>query len=546
MTLYYIKKLDMNFVILLIIFTAGISLILNILFKKVNIHSIIGYILTGSIISYIFQFQNEHSVTLDLVAEFGIAFLMFSIGLEFSINKLKSLKKEVFWYGSLQVLFTTLVFYFITQFAFHIPNIPALIISLALALSSTAIVLKLLNDSRKIYKTYGKNAVGVLLFQDLAVIPILVMISVLANTQNIISDLILNVFMSAFLLLTIFFVAGRYFLPHFLNFVASAKSDEIFITSVLLLVIGSAQMAHMFGFSYSLGTFIAGMIISKTQYKFQIEADLIPFRDLLLGIFFISVGMQLNLAFIPHNLAKIILILGGVILIKSLIIFAIIHLAYRVKTSLKTAIILAQVGEFSFVIFELAKINGLFVDTQKTQIIMIVIIFSMILTPFIFNNLNEISDWFVHEKDDEEDLPEKHIITNHIIVCGYGGLGQKIVKKLKALNIPYLAVDRDRKLIKKGVEEKDVVIFGNAAKKSLLEQLNIHKAKAIIIAMSNDKDIHIVGQAIKNTVPKTTILASATNLYQKKELEDMKIDYIVNEMEITADAFLNYLIEEKN
>jgi len=289
-----------------------------------------------------------------------------------------------------------------------------------LALSSTAIVLKLLNDSRKIYKTYGKNAVGVLLFQDMAVIPILLMISILANSQNDVTTLLIDTLISAITFLALSFLLGKYILPHFLAFAGNTKSDEIFITTILLLVIGSAQMAHSFGFSYSLGTFIAGMIIAKTHFKHQIEVDLIPFRDLLLGIFFVSVGMQLNFSIIPANIGIILSILFGVILIKASIIFLIIHLFYKTQTSLKTAIILAQVGEFSFVIFELAKINGLFLESGLSQIILIVIIFSMFLTPFIFNHLHMITKWFLKDVTDNEELVEKSNITEHVIVCGYG------------------------------------------------------------------------------------------------------------------------------
>lgn len=536
----------MNNLISIIILTAGISLFLNILFKKINIHSIIGYILTGGIISFALDFQNTKSEMLDIIAEFGIAFLMFSIGLEFSINKLKTIKKEVFLYGGLQVLLTSLVFYFISRAIFHLSDTIAIIISLSLALSSTAIVLKLLNDSRKIYKTYGKNAVGVLLFQDMAVIPILLMISIFASTQNNVGELLLSTLFNAITVLFLFFVIGRYILPSFLNLVSNTKSDELFIMSILLLVMGSAQLTYIFGFSHSLGTFMAGMIIAKTHYKYQIEADLIPFRDLLLGIFFISVGMQLDVSFIPSNIGLILSLLFGIIIIKALIIFAIVHLVYRAQTSLKTAIILAQVGEFSFVIFELAKINGLFLDTQMSQVIMVVIIFSMFLTPFIFNNLQNISHLFLTKTEDDEELVEKTTINNHILVCGYGGLGQKIVSKLKELNIPYLVIERDRKLIKKGIDAKDVVIFGNAAKKNLLEKVNIHEAKAVIIAMSNDKHISSVSQAIRFTAPNAIILARAANLYQKSELEQSEVNLIVDDMEISTDAFIEYLANEIN
>lgn len=534
----------MNDLVSIIIVTAGISLLLNTIFKRANIHTIIGYILTGAIIAFALDLQNTKNEFLDMIAEFGIAFLMFSIGLEFSISKLKTIKTEVFFYGGMQVALTSTIFFLIFKFIFQLTPTVALIISLALALSSTAIVLKLLNDSHKIYKIYGKNAIGVLLFQDMAVIPILLLISILANTQNNVGTLLLETFISTLTFLALMLLLGRYLLPIFLDFTSNTKSDEIFISAILLLVIGSAELAHIFGFPYSLGTFIAGIFIAKTHYKYQIEADLIPFRDLLLGIFFISVGMQLNVFIIPANIGIILTILFGVIIIKAGLIFLIIHLFYKTQTSLKTAIILAQVGEFSFVIFELAKINGLFLETELSQIIMIVIIFSMILTPFIFNHLHIISRWFIDKNADNDDLVETSDLKDHVIVCGYGGLGQKVVERLKKMNIPYIAIERDRKLIQHGIHQKDVVIFGNAGKRSLLKKINITEARAVIIAMSTNKDLQIVGNAIRDSFPEIKILASASNLGQKRDLEKINVTYIVNEMEITADSLLEFIVGE--
>ncbi len=536
----------MNELVSIIILTASISLVLNLLFKRINVHTIIGYIIAGAIITNAFDFLSTKSEMLNIIAEFGIAFLMFSIGLEFSISKLKTIKKEVFVYGGLQVLLTSSFFYLVSRFMFGLGDQISIIISLGLALSSTAIVLKLLNDSRLIYKTYGKNAVGVLLFQDMAVIPIMLMISIFANTQNNVNELLLGTSINALIVLGVFFVLGNYILPKFFDIVTSSKSDELFITSILLLVIGSAQFAHIFGFSYSLGTFIAGMIIAKTNYKYQIEADLIPFRDLLLGIFFISVGMQLNFAIIPPNIVLILLLLVGIILSKALIVFAITRFFYRSQTSFKTAILLAQAGEFSFVIFEIAKLNGIALEQEMSQIMLVVIIFSMVLTPFIFNNLNNISKLFLRNADEEDEIPEKNTITDHIIIFGYGGLGQKLVNKIKELNVPYLAVERDRKQIKKGLERGDFVMYGNASKKSILEKANISQAKAAIIAMSNDKNIYLVSKAIEDVSPETIVIARAANLYHKAELENSHVDFIVDNMEITSDAFLNYIANEVN
>ncbi len=532
----------MDSIITLILLTAGISLLLNTLLKKVNIEAIIGYIFTGAIVAFIFDLQHAKSDLLDTIAELGIAFLMFTIGVEVSIEKLKSIKKEVLVYGGAQVFLTSIIFYGISRYVFNIETNSALIISLGLSLSSTAIVLKLLNESKTLHKTYGKNALGVLLFQDMAVIPILLLISILANTQEGGGDILLNIPLNAIIVMSIFFIGGRYLANPFLNFIANSKSDEIFIASILFMVIGSAQLAHVFGFSYSLGAFVAGLIIARTQYKHQIEADLIPFRDLLLGVFFITVGMQLNIAFIPDHIGTIFLILIAVILVKACVIYKIMRVGYRKHTSLKTAIILAQVGEFSFVVFELAKINNLFVDEILGQTIIVSIVFSMILTPFIFSKLESISGWFIYE--DEENQTEqlnKLKLTNHTIICGYGALGQIVAKHLQKLNLPYIFIERDNSLVDKGRKKNINIILGNSAKKKILEKVNITEAKAIFIAVPHEEKMIRIVKSIRILAPNVKIIAKVSSLFQKEFLESMGNVIVIDEVREVADSAINSL-----
>ncbi|MCK5461338.1 cation:proton antiporter [Candidatus Gracilibacteria bacterium] len=531
----------MDSLITLILFAAGISLLFNTLLKKINIETIIGYILTGAIVAFIFDLQGSKNNLLDTIAEFGIAFLMFTIGLEVSIEKLKSIKKEVFLYGGAQVIITSIVFYSISRHLFEIGINASIIISLGLALSSTAIVLKLLNESKTLHKTYGKNALGVLLFQDMAVIPILLLISIIASTQGGGEDILLTISLNAIIVMSIFFFGGKFLSTPFFNFIANSKSDEIFIASVLFIIIGSAQLAHVFGFSYSLGAFIAGLIIARTQYKHQIEADLIPFRDLLLGIFFVTVGMQLNLIFIPDHICPIVLILVAIIAIKALIVFGIMRFGYRKQTSLKTAIILAQVGEFSFVVFELAKINNLFVNETLGQILIVSIIFSMILTPFIFKKLSFISEWMVGKHEEEEKVEKKLKLKNHTVICGYGATGQLVVKHLHKLKIPYVVIERDISLVNRGRKREINMILGNSAKKKILEKVNIEEAKAIFVALSQEEKMMRIVRSIRVISPNVRIIAKASSLFQRDFLEDMGKVFIIDEIRDVADSTIKYL-----
>ena len=251
----------------IIIVTLFVSTFLNLLLKHFQIPTIIGYIATGIIIAYGFNLHSAvHNHDLKIIAEFGVVFLMFTIGLEFSIQHLISMKKEVFLYGGLQVLLSALFFGFIANTVFGIEPKSAIIIAFALALSSTAIVLKTLNENGGINQIYGRKVLGILLFQDIAVIPILLMITIFSVEDKSISSLLVETAIDATILLIGLLLIGKYLLEPFFYYVSKSKSNEIFISSILLIVIGASYLAHAFSFSYSLGAFIAGMMIAETQY----------------------------------------------------------------------------------------------------------------------------------------------------------------------------------------------------------------------------------------------------------------------------------------
>lgn len=522
----------------IIIFAILISTILNLLLKKVAIPTIIGYIATGTIIAYAFNLHSAvHSHELKEIAEFGVVFLMFTIGLEFSINHLSRMKKEVFLYGGSQVILTAILFTFIGNYFFNIEIKSAIIIGLALALSSTAIVLKLLNENGDINKIYGRKVLGVLLFQDIAVIPILLMITIFSSNSQSVSSLLIETSIDATILLVGLFIAGRYLLEPFLLQVTKTSSNEIFISSILLLVIGSSYIAHLFGFSYSLGAFIAGMMIAETHYKHQVEADLIPFRDLLLGVFFITVGMQLDFKVIFENITTIGLLLPALIIIKVSILFVIMKFSSTTRDSFKTAVSLFQLGEFALVIFELSFARDL-LDPTIGQILIVTVVISMILTPFVIKNISSIAD-IVNSKDEQNmGYPKinKDKLTNHIILIGYGRLGKRISKLIRESGGEFIAIEHDIKTVKDAQKAGLPVIYGNAAKTDILKSVHIDEASSVIISIGNSKKlIHICEVVHKLAQDKKTIVK--VNKYEEKaSLERLNLSHIIVETEKTASA----------
>ncbi len=509
--------------IVLAIFIATIT---NLILTRLHIPTIIGYIATGAIITYFLQLSEAtHSKELHMIAEFGIVFLMFTIGLEFSIKHLVKMRKEVFLYGGFQVGLSMIVFYLIGYYYFDMQVKASIITASALALSSTAIVLKILNSNREINKEYGRRSLGILIFQDIMVIPILLMISIFSTENVSLGSVLIETVVDALILFAVLWIFGKFILDPLFSEVVKSNSDEIFIGSVFFLVIGSSALAHYLGFSYSLGAFIAGMIISETRYKYQVEADLIPFRDLLLGVFFISVGMQIDFSVVAQNFMMIMGLLLLFTVVKMTIIFLIMRWTVGKRVALKTSLALFQLGEFGLVIFELANTNSL-VDPTISQILTATIILSMILTPFVLRHLSFIADTVLgDDKCAVNKDGEVNRLQNHVIVLGYGRLGRKICEKLDKGDVKYIAVESNIHNVKEAQKEGKDVIFGNAGKRSILESINIHSASVVIVAMDNVGKIHLVCDILNKVAPVAKIVVKVNRFQEKEQLQEKFPNY---------------------
>jgi len=510
----------------IIVITIFIATITNLILIRFHIPTIIGYIATGIIITYFLQLSHAtHSKELHMVAEFGIVFLMFTIGLEFSIRHLILMRKEVFLYGSLQVGSSMLVFYLLSYYLFGIDTTSSIVIAAALALSSTAIVLKILNSNREINKEYGKRSLGILIFQDITVVPILLMITILSSDNLSLGGLLLQTTFDAIILFFALWVFGKFILEPFFKEAVKSNSNEIFIGSVLFVVMGSSALAHSLGFSYSLGAFIAGMIIAETRYKHQVEADLIPFRDLLLGVFFITVGMQIDFSVIAVHYGTILGLLVLFALIKTAIIFLLLLKVAKKHVALKTALALFQLGEFGLVIFELASTNKL-IDPTVSQILIVTITLSMIITPFVLRNISGISNFIL--RDDaylEPCVKQRKESHDHIIVLGYGRLGRKIAEKLENREVKYIAIENNIYNVKEAQKNAKNVIFGNAANKTILESVNIKDASVVIVALDNTEKLHLICDVLTQTASKAKVIIKVDRFAEKEALMEEFPDY---------------------
>jgi CPA2 family monovalent cation:H+ antiporter-2 len=417
------------------------------------------------------------------------------------------------------------------------------ILGSAIALSSTAIVLKLLNESHEISKPYGRVSLGILLFQDIAVIPILIAISLIVNKDTPFLPLILKT-IEGFIGLGVFiYVFGKYIAPFVITQATKTKSDEIFLTTVLLVVLAAAETAHFFGLSYSLGAFLAGMILSETKYKYQIEADLVPFRDLLLGIFFITVGLMVNVNFVVYNIFSILLITIIFMLLKVFLIYLLLFLFVKHKrVAIKSAFILSQIGEFAFVIFALLGKYNL-VDETLLQKLIVATVISMILTPFIIRYIYKIADLFDKNIQNFEEFEVASAdVKGHIILIGYDKIGQRIALKLNKQFIPYVAIDKQIELVKEGLKKGDNVIFGNAANKRVLESLDIDEACAVIITTQNEEHTHMIVENILDINSNLNIIVLSDNEDEVNYYKEKNV-YVVDKSKELAEKLISLALK---
>ncbi|CAA6825914.1 MAG: Glutathione-regulated potassium-efflux system protein KefB [uncultured Sulfurovum sp.] len=515
-----------------LVVTISLATVINVYLKKLNIPTVIGYIFTGFAIAQIFHFGDASKETLAHLAEFGIVFLMFTIGLEFSITHMRSMKKEVFVYGALQVILSGLLFTFIAFSLFDVSLKNAIVIGMALSLSSTAIVLKVLNESGDIHAAYGRNVLGILLFQDLAVIPMLLMISIFTSTTSSVGELLLETIISAMLVFLSLFIVGKYFIERFFNWVTSSDSEEIFLAAVILTVISSSFLADLLGFSYSLGAFLAGMTIAETKYRYRVEADLVPFRDILLGIFFVTIGMQINLEIVSEFIWIILGLLVSVMLLKALVIFLAMRFFMQNRSAIKSALALMQVGEFALAIFALANSYDIISD-ETNQIMIVTIVLSMILTPFILKNIKALADLFFKEP---VALRERALVStgykNHIIVCGYGSVGKMLVERFKETNVLYVILEHDIKLVDEALAKGEENIFlANAAQKSVLQHFGIKESTAIFSAVNNPHQVRLICENIDSFGENINSVVTVKNKSQEESIADLNITHVMNRRE---------------
>jgi len=497
----------------LILLASGVAGV--VIFRYFGLPPILGYLAIGVLIGPNALGLANDSATVKYLGEFGVVFLMFSIGLEFNLHKLRAMRSIVFGLGGSQVLLTMLLAVpasLLMNWIYPISWEAAIALGGALAMSSTAIVTKLIADRSELETDHGRNIIGILLFQDLAVVFLLILLPSLGKNPG---DLFIALSAAAIKIsvaLVLIFVLGQTLMSRWFRLVTKLRSQELFMLNLLLIVLGMAGLTEHFGLSLALGAFLAGMLISETPYRHQVEEDVKPFRDVLLGLFFITIGMLLDFHVIAQQWILVLLLLIGPLLFK----FGLIALLSRAfgstpGISIRTGLCLAQAGEFGFVL--LNQIDGLdLIDPALSQAVLAAMLLSMFGAPFLIQYSDRIAmrfssnEWLLQSLALTRVAAKSVRTENHVVICGFGRSGQSLARMLDQEKIPYIALDMDPDRVKTAAAAGDNVVYGDASRENYLIAVGLSRAKAVVITYADTPASFKVLHQVERLRPGMTVL----------------------------------------
>ncbi|VVD93024.1 potassium transporter [Pandoraea aquatica] len=495
---------------LVLLFAACVGVVL---FRMLHLPPMLGYLSVGIVIGPHALGLAADSQRVQYLAEFGVVFLMFSIGIEFSLPKLKSMRRVVLGLGVSQVLGTLLVAVglgALVNLFWSFSWQASVALGGALAMSSTAIVTKMLAERLELETEHGRNIMGVLLFQDLAVVPLLIVISALGGNSK---ALVLALSLAALKItgaLALLLWIGQKLVGRWFHIVAARRSQELFMLNLLLLTLGLAYITEHLGLSMALGAFIAGMLIAETPFRHQVEDDIKPFRDVLLGLFFITTGMLLNPEIVLKQPLLVLLFFVGPLVVKFTLIAGLARLfGSPPGTAIRTGLGLAQAGEFGFVLLNLV-IDRSLLDPSLSQAVLAGMLLSMLCAPFLIINADRIALRFVANEWMMQSLQMTKIATQsiktsgHVIICGYGRCGQNLARMLEQEGIGYVALDLDPDRVMEAASSGETVVFGDAARREALVAAGIHRAAGIVVTYdSTPAALKVLAQvqALEPTLP---------------------------------------------
>lgn len=519
-----------------------VSLPIIFLFKKINIPSIVGFLIAGMIIGpHGFKLIND-SDSINAMAQMGVIALLFTIGLEISFKDLARMKKFVFVAGTLQVVLTIIISALISM-AIGLSTNLSIFIGMLISVSSTSVILTLLTQSNELDAPHGQIALSVSIFQDLAVVAMVLSLPLLAGQEDFRWTTTLYQLLFAFGAVGMIFVAARFIIPYIMIHLARARMREVFTIGTILILLGTAYLTFSIGLSFALGAFIAGLILSESDYSSQIVSDILPFKDVFISLFFVSVGLLLNIQLVLAYPLPIILISIGIIGLKAIIVFVIILLIkYPVRIAVMSALMLAQIGEFAFVLAQEGNRAGI-IDAEYYNAFLASSIFTMIMIPIMFKLAPVIgfksSRLEPYKKRSDK---EKEKFSGHVVIAGYGLNGRNLTRVLKETGIKYIVVEMNPDTVREEKQKGERIIFGDISKIEILEDVCVDKANVLVFAISDPGTTRRSLSLAKQINPNIYTVVRTRYVNEIEELARLGADAIIpEEFETSLEIFRKVL-----
>jgi CPA2 family monovalent cation:H+ antiporter-2 len=515
--------------------------------RPLRLPGVVGFLLTGIIIGpYGLQLVPDRTI-IEVFAEFGVVMLLFFIGLEFSLAQLRRIGRQFLMGGSLQVFGTAAaVVALLTAFDLLALN-ERVFIGFVVMLSSTAIILKMLADRDELDAPHGRLAVGISLFQDFAIVPIIVLAPILAGRSDAsTSDIVLRFVLSVAAVGAVFYVARR-LMPRVLRTIATSRVREIFLLGSLLICLALAEATFSLGFSYALGAFLAGLIVSESEYSHEVVAEIVPFRDLFSSLFFISVGMLLDMEFVLNAPVTVFGMGIGLIVLKAAIVMILVRLmGYSTRTSILSALFLAQIGEFSFVLFNVGRSVGL-LEGDLYQYFLSASIFSMVVSPPLILAAPWIAERLHHQiplagRPTLETKPDRPLLRDHVIIVGYGLNGRNVARVLRETGIPFVVLENEIVPARLAKHDGVPVLYGDASRKDILTTAGVERARLIVIVISEAAVARSVTSLSRLMNPTIEIVVRTRSVSEVEELTSLGADDVIpEEFETSIEIFTRVL-----
>jgi CPA2 family monovalent cation:H+ antiporter-2 len=532
-----------------IIIIFGLSIAVLLIFHRLRVPAIVGFLLTGVVAGPhgLVLVKAVHDV--EILAEIGLVLLLFTIGIEFSLKNMLQIKKSVLMGGSLQVLLTFLAFFVISR-QIGLPFGEAIFMGFLVSLSSTAIVLKLIQERAEVDSPHGRTTLGILIFQDISIVPMILFTPLLAGATGNFGESLLDLVAKGIGIILLVVVGAKWIVPRVLYQIARTRSRELFSLTIVVICLTVAWLTSSAGLSLALGAFLAGLIISESEYSHQAFGNILPFRDVFTSFFFVSIGMLLDVGFVFKQPGLVALIVLGVLALKAIIAgFVTVLLGFPLRTTILVGLALAQVGEFSFILSKTGVEHGLLAG-DIYQLFLAVAVLTMAATPFIVALGPQIADAVTRLplprrlKSGLYPVPWEKVVgkKDHLIIIGFGVNGRNVSRAARVAGVPYVVIEMNPEMVRSEQARGEPIQYGDATQEAVLRHANIKDAMVVVVVIADPATTRRITEIARRLNPKIHVIVRTRYLQEMKPLYDLGADEVIpEEFETSVEIFTRVL-----